>query len=263
VLDVVLFLVVTVDTVMLAGAALLFVGRARLTTLWRTLERRLRRRARPTLALAAVLVANGVLRDFVPSVSWVVGWNATSAIYRLEGDVVAQFQAATAPELTAYFAFTYVFGYVFLLSFPLVAYMALPDDRAYRETVVAYIINYVLGLVCYVLVVAYGPRNMIPEAVEPLLFSNYPGAHLLTAEVNTNTNVFPSLHTSLAVTVVLLARRTHDHYPAWTWVAAWVALSVVASTMHLGIHWATDVVAGAALAVGSVHVAGRVVDGPG
>jgi membrane-associated phospholipid phosphatase len=66
--------------------------------------------------------------------------------------------------------------------------------------------------------------------------------------VNRNVNVFPSLHTSLSVTVAAMAYRTRDHYPLWAPVAAVLAASVVFSTMYLAIHWATDVVGGVVLA---------------
>jgi membrane-associated phospholipid phosphatase len=54
------------------------------------------------------------------------------------------------------------------------------------------------------------------------------------------------------VTVALLAVDSHDEYPLWTPIAVFLAASVVLSTVVLGIHWVTDVVAGMALAAGSV-----------
>jgi membrane-associated phospholipid phosphatase len=75
---------------------------------------------------------------------------------------------------------------------------------------------------------------------------------LLTSEVNHNTNVFPSLHASLSLTVAFLSLRTRTEYGRWPLVAVPLALSVSFATMYLGIHWATDVVAGAVLAVLSI-----------
>ncbi|MFW6449005.1 MAG: phosphatase PAP2 family protein, partial [Halobacteriota archaeon] len=148
----------------------------------------------------------------------------------------------------------------FLLVFPLLAYMALEDNRPLRTLVIAYASNYLLGLLFYLVVIAYGPRNLLPDTVEPLLYSTYPEYQNLTRQVNRNTNVFPSLHASLAATVVLLAWRTRDTYPRWLPVSAAIAASVVVSTMYLGIHWATDVVAGLVLAYVAVELAERVAD---
>jgi membrane-associated phospholipid phosphatase len=156
----------------------------------------------------------------------------------------------------------YVYGYVFVLTFPLLAYFALDDMQFLRETCVAYTLNYAIGLLWYVAFIAYGPRNLMPDIVEPLLYTSWPEAKMLTTRVNTNTNVFPSLHSSLAATVLLLAYRSREHYPAWLLLAAVFSGSIVVSTMYLGIHWGIDVVAGAVLAVISVRVATNVDEVP-
>ena len=226
--------------------------------------RRIRRNLRavaPTLAvLGGVLAVNSVVRDVGVELSWLIGANITRYIFLLESQLVATIQSIATPALTAYFGFVYVFGYTFLLTFPVVAYLLAEGPRPVRVLLTAYILNYGFGLVCYVLFVAYGPRNFMPELVEPLLYTAWPQSQLLVQQVNTNTNVFPSLHTSLSVTVVLVAVRFRGISPRWAPVAVFLAASVVFSTMYLGIHWATDVVAGAAVGWASVALAARVGD---
>jgi membrane-associated phospholipid phosphatase len=141
--------------------------------------------------------------------------------------------------------------------FPLLAYFAHDNAGPLRRTIIAYGINYGLGVVCYLAFIAYGPRNLMPELVDSLLFTTYPKYQLLTSEVNSNTNVFPSLHTSLSVTVALLAAQTRDIYRGWLYISTLLAGSVVVATMYLGIHWGIDVAAGTALAILSVLVANR------
>ncbi|MFC7045088.1 phosphatase PAP2 family protein [Halobacteriaceae archaeon GCM10025711] len=251
---------VAVDLVALVVATLVIVGPARLRATKRRGLDHLRAVAPYLALLGVVLAVNSVARQVGPEVSWMVGWNITGLIYSIEGGLVAVVQSVATPTLTAYFSTIYIYGYVFLLVFPFVAYAALEDLRPLRRTAVAYSANYVLGLACYLLFIAYGPRNLIPDLVDPLLYATYPQTQILTGEVNTNTNVFPSLHTSLSVTVGMLAWRTREVYPGWLVVAAPLAFSVVISTMYLGIHWGTDVVAGVLLAVGSVAIADRFVD---
>jgi len=253
-------LVVRLVVVVLAILCLSFpavVGRDRLARTRADYRDRLREVAPYLLALGGVLLVNSATRELAPEVSWVIGWNVTSTIYAIEGEFVAALQSIAVPPLTAYFSFVYVYGYVFLLVFPLLAYFTLEETRYLRETCVAYAINYGLGLVLYVAFIAYGPRNLIPDVVDPLLYTNWPQSKLLTTQVNTNTNVFPSLHSSLSITVALLAYRTRDLYPRWTGLAVIVAGSVIVSTMYLGIHWLVDVIAGAGLAFVAFRLATR------
>jgi membrane-associated phospholipid phosphatase len=209
------------------------------------------------VALGAVLSINGLVRDVSVELSWMIGVNITAQISGVEGRLVAHLQSVASPPLTVYFASVYVFGYVFLLTFPLVAYVLHSESRPLRVLLVAYILNYTVGLLCYVLFVAYGPRNFMPELVEPLLFTSWPQSQLLTRQVNVNTNVFPSLHASLSVTVALVAYRFRTVHRRWVPVAGVLAASIAVSTMYLGIHWVTDVVAGTVVAALSVAVALR------
>jgi len=213
------------------------------------------------VALVAVLSVNGVVRDVSVDISWIIGLNITGYIYAVEGAFVAHVQSLASPPLTAYFTFIYVFGYVFLLTFPFVVYVLHSESRSLRVLLVAYIVNYTAGLLCYVVFVAYGPRNFMPGMVESLLFTSWPESQLLTRQVNVNTNVFPSLHTSLSVTVALIAYRYREIHRWWVPVAGVLAASIAVSTMYLGIHWFTDVVAGVVVAAASVWVALRTTAG--
>jgi membrane-associated phospholipid phosphatase len=259
---------------MLSVAIVLLVGRDRLVRTRREYRERFASVAPYVGLLAVVLVANKVARDIGPQLSWLIGWNITPYIHRLDGlflwplyptdtpQVVVWLQSMATPQLTAYFAFIYVYGYVFLLVFPLIAYFVLPRAEPLRRTIVAYGTNYVIGVVCYVVFIAYGPRNLIADSVQQLLYDPYPQYHFLTSTVNTNTNVFPSLHTSMAVTAALLAWTTREEYPLWTPIAAFFSASVIVATMYLGIHWATDVFFGIVLAWISVRIGCRFEETP-
>jgi len=233
----------------------------RLYALWGDLRARLWEIRRALAGLVAVLIASAIGRSSLQTVSELFGLQLTWAIYALEGDFVAWVQATFgSPELTLYFSSVYVYGYVFLLTFPFLAYLALPRTTTVKRLVVAYALNYAIGLALYTVVFAYGPRNVMPDLVTSLLFTHNPEFMALTGEINEPTNVFPSLHTSLSVTVGTFAVLTRREYPLWTPIATWLATSVVIATMYLGIHWITDVIAGTALALGAVFLSYRVGD---
>lgn len=227
----------------------------------RALTRRvsLRDRARTLVpyagVLGLVLAFNGIVRPRVDEFSTAFGLNFTEAIYRFEGAFVAHVQDLTPEPLVVYFSAVYIVGYVVLLAFPPLAYGVLDEVEPVAALLVAYAINYLLGALCYVVVVAHGPRNWRPDLFEAPLYATIPDVRYLTDAVNANTNVFPSLHTSLSVTVLVFAVLTREEYPRWLAIAAVLAPSVVLSTMVLGIHWLTDVLAGIALALISVGLA--------
>jgi len=258
--------------------------------------RRLRRRLKPRLGevypymglLAVVLVLNSYVRNYGQVLSWLLDWQITGLIYSIEGNLVANIQTflttdfvtlplvaevaaavqgytGVAPDeqVIAVFSMVYIYGYVFLMVFPFFAYLAKDEMDSFKHLMLAYGFNYTIGVLCYVLFIAYGPRNLLYPEVQSLMYQWWPRSQILTGEINTNTNVFPSLHTSIALTVVLLARRTRETYPSWLYVSTPLALGVVISTMFLGIHWGVDVVAGAVLAVVSVTLAEHLTDEDG
>lgn len=218
--------------------------------------------------LGLVLAVNKGFIRRIEAFSFEYGYRATTAIHAIEGDLVAAIQDAIPRWAVYYFGPAYVVGYVVLVGFPVAAYAFAERLRPLKRLVAAYAVNYAVAIACYALVVAYGPRNYptVPGAdpsaatVEPLLLDWFGGVTQLTSQVNTATNVFPSLHTALSVTVFLAAVSTHEEFPRWTPVAAFLAGSIVVATVFLGIHWATDVVAGTLLAVASVAAANSIVD---
>jgi len=259
---------------MLVVATLALVGRDRLIETRQQYRERFASVAPYVGLLAVVLVANKVARDVGPDISWLIGIRITGYLKSVDGSllwplfpedtpqVVVWLQSMATPELTAYFAFIYIYGYVFLLIFPLLAYFALPEPEPLRRTMVAYGANYVIGVLCYIVFIAFGPRNSIIEAAEALLYTHYTQFQFVTTAVNDQTNVFPSLHTSMAVTAALLAWTTRRDYPLWVPLSSVLAVSVVVSTMYLGIHWATDAIFGVALAWISVRIGRWMEDTP-
>lgn len=201
-----------------------------------------------------VLVVNRFVKPIVPELSWAIGIPITDAIFRIEGSFVAWIQSFAHPWLTAYLAFSYVHLHIFLLFSPFVVYLFAEDARPIRATGIAYAANYALGIICYVVFIAYGPRNYLVGEVDSLLYTTYPSLRLITQQANVNTNAFPSLHTSMSVTVALLALWTRDRFPRFPIVAVPITLSIVLATMYLGLHWAMDVIAGVVLAAGAVWI---------
>ncbi len=275
---------------LVVGGLLLFfsltiIGLGRFGRLRRNLVSRLEKVYPYIILLAIVFAINSVVRTYGEILSWLLDWQVTGAIYSVEGNLVANLQAyltgdfLTLPVVTeltagvqeytgvipsdqviALFSFIYIYGYVFLMVFPFIAYLAKDEMGTFRKLMLAYAFNYTIGVLCYVLFISYGPRNLLYPEVQSLMYQWWPRSQILTGEINSNTNVFPSLHSSIAATVALLAYRTRDTYRAWLYISTPIALGVLVATMFLGIHWGVDVVAGVGLAVVSITLADRVTD---
>jgi len=212
------------------------------------------------VATALFFLAKRATHGLSLRISESLDWNITDELYAVEGLFVAHLQDLTPNATYDFFSGMYMFGFPFLLLFPLAAYFLLPSGRHLKELLIAYLLNYFIGTLCYTLFIAYGPRVWVSDAVSEPMYELYPQTQDLTAAVSANTNVFPSLHTSLAVAVAILAYRSREAYPRWFAIATFVATCVVLSTMILGIHWLLDVLAGLALAIVSVRGAERIVD---
>jgi len=186
-------------------------------------------------------------------------WNITDSIFGIEGAFVAQLQAITPKALVPVFSGFYMFGFTYVVATPVVLYLLVSSIRPLKELLVAYSLNNAIGALLYTLFIAYGPRIRLDGRIDGLLYEWFPQTQQLTSAVSANTNVFPSLHTSLSVVVLLFAWRQRHSQPRWFGIASVVTPGIVMSTMVLGIHWLTDVVAGIVLAYGSVVAAGRIV----
>jgi membrane-associated phospholipid phosphatase len=258
-LEVVLELTIVV-LAMLATATLVLVGPQRIVAAFRGYRWRLEACLLSVAALVVVLGLRVSTRDIVQRLERrVIGHNITYDLFALEqrlfGETTVELlQSIQSEALTSFFVFIYIYGYAFLLLFPVIAYFALEEMDDLSTLLLAFTANYGIGLLCYILFIAYGPRNFDPVLFEGLLYDAFPQSRALTNQVNQNTNVFPSLHTSLSMTVFFLAWVTRDRYPIWVPISGFLAISVALSTMYLGIHWFFDVVAGTALALLSVYI---------
>ena len=207
--------------------------------------------------LAVVFGARMVFREQFWALSEAIGFQMTGLFYAVEGDLAAQVQALIPDIAAPYFASVYMFGYALVVIGPLVLYLFADSLRHLKTVLVAYTVNYAVATVFYTLVIARGPR-IASSSTQGVIQEFFPYFTLLTGQVNSPQNVFPSLHTSLAVTVLAVAVLSRKEFPRWLSLTAVLVTSIVLSTVYLGIHWLIDVVAGCFLAVGSVWLARRV-----
>jgi membrane-associated phospholipid phosphatase len=66
-------------------------------------------------------------------------------------------------------------------------------------------------------------------------------------------NCFPSMHTSVAFAILLVARR--ERSALFRWAMSIYAILIILSTVYMEIHWLVDVAGGLLLGIGSVKLA--------
>jgi len=182
-----------------------------------------------------------------------VTWDITPYIHTLEGNLGTLFQSWTNPLATEFLTFLYVFGYPAMIGASLIGYNFNRDNVLVKRLFYAFTLNYLLALPFYLFFPVREAWFHNPE-IKLLIESVYPAYHTQYRLMSGLDNCFPSLHTSVSLTMALLAVASGRR--AWAWVAGTIASLTVFSTLYLGIHWVSDVAAGAGLAVTSFVLAG-------
>jgi membrane-associated phospholipid phosphatase len=178
----------------------------------------------------------------------------TDLIYQLEGERVALFQAWTHPALTGFFTAIYFVGVPFVVLFTYFKVKSIDPAEAKRY-VCAYISIVILATPFFVFFpVAVSAAR---ADVSPLIYDIHPIITAGTLSTDTLLKAFPSLHTGLSVVAALYARKAG---PAYGITVAIIGTLIIISTFYGGIHWISDAVFAAILAVVAYWISRRVGD---
>ncbi|HET6201265.1 MAG TPA: phosphatase PAP2 family protein [Planctomycetota bacterium] len=194
--------------------------------------------------MVAVVVANVVLTSIDPRFTSFVGRDFAADVHRLEGDFVAGVQRSLGhPLLTALLSWVYVLVYPLLIVASLFVYAARGDGERLRALGAAYFANYLLIQPFYLFFPVKEPAYVadsggVVNGIETIL-PGFMDGYRLTSGID---NCFPSLHTSLSLSVALVAASSP--YRAWRLLAGFSAAATALSTVYLGIHWMSDLIAG-------------------
>ncbi|MFQ6062871.1 MAG: phosphatase PAP2 family protein, partial [Methanosarcinales archaeon] len=185
--------------------------------------------------------------------NWFVTYNFTPYIYGIEDSLVAIFQSFVNTYLTYFMSFVYLIIFSFIICFNFIVLAYTDNMEAFEQFTIAFVINYLVAFPFYVFVPIKATGYAIPN-MEPLLYNLHPiiyqGCTIADPLLD---NSFPSLHTSLSVTSMLIIYSTNlKRYKIFTAISTPLILF---SIFYLGIHWILDAVAGIILAIGSYYIA--------
>jgi membrane-associated phospholipid phosphatase len=166
--------------------------------------------------------------------------------YSIEGDTVKWIQTTFENGiLTNILTFFYVVVMTSLLVSVFIIYHHKRDLLAFKAMFYAIAINYLLAIPFYmffpvdeVWFSGHGVRFLIPEV--------YPDFESQYRNLSGINNCFPSLHTSLSLTLFFVSLRSSSKWAKWfTGISA---ACIIFGIFYLGIHWIIDSFGGAVLA---------------
>ncbi|MBO7745513.1 inositol phosphorylceramide synthase [Paenibacillus sp. MWE-103] len=165
----------------------------------------------------------------------------------IEGSFVANFQHTFQHDwLTPFLAFMYVVVFQALLIASVGIYtLRSPNKRMFYATCYAIMINYAVAIPFYLFFpvseVWYHDPNVSFLMLQ--VFPNFEHQYRALSGLN---NCFPSLHTSISVTLAILAAKSG--IKRWAWFCGISAAVIIFAIFYLGIHWLIDMCGGLALA---------------
>ncbi|GAB6932324.1 phosphatase PAP2 family protein [Calditerricola satsumensis] len=205
------------------------------------------------LAMLVLLVLNKMEQKLEQEMNVPVDF--TPLIYSVEGDFVYWVQRLFEhPVLTYVLTYFYVVVLIAMIVSSLLVYSQTRHLKAFLTLTYALMLNYLVAIPFYLFfpvveVWAYHPKVafLIPQV--------YPGFETEYRPMSGLDNCFPSLHTSLSVTLALVASRCG--YVRFARLLGLCAGVIIFSIFYLGIHWLSDMTAGLLLALFAAGAAER------
>lgn len=184
----------------------------------------------------------------------------TPFFYQIEGPFIHLIQTyLETPPLTAVLTFFYIIVFTSLLVASLFIYFHDHDRRSLYTLLYAVMLNYLIAIPFFLFFPVLETWVIHPQ-VEFLIPQIYPAFEQEYRAVSGLDNCFPSLHTSMSVTLAVIAARSKNRLfgkivPVCTGI-------ILFSIFYLGIHWFLDAASGTVLALISVHFASRLANDP-
>jgi len=246
---------VLVNLVLLAGGLVLFLPARGYPTTPRDARRLLSKYGRYLLVALFVLALHLTLVALDEPFRSALGLtDLAPAIERFENGFVLSLSQYWSPLGNLFFSFVYIVLHPFMIAFGAILFVVSDEERAAKAVLLSYPLAYGLALPFYL----FWPATNVYQfyGIPTPLFDLFPEFSSIYYQATTPDNTFPSLHVAMAVLIANATRYSRNRpFRVFAWL---YAASVVAGTMYLAIHWATDVAGGLVLAVVVAGLTGRV-----
>ena len=149
------------------------------------------------------------------------------------------------PSLTLFCAFFYLVVFQGFMIASLIVYTKAGNFKLYYALCAALFLNYLIAVPFYLFVPVHEAWS-VSSHIRFLMLDVFPSFETQYRSLSGLDNCFPSLHTSISMTMALIALRSGSR--RWAIFGSLNAAIVIFSIFYLGIHWATDMLAGLVLA---------------
>ena len=199
------------------------------------------------LIIFSVMVVHLIeVNVFDPLVSGFVGWDFAAWFVAIEDSWVVGLVDGWHPWVVSFFVMIYIAVYPFILWFSVLYFVLCREIRAIRTLAWGSVLVYLVALPFYLFFPVSNVYTFF--GIESTLEKVFPGVEQFFYSTTTSNNCFPSLHTAMALLVVMAVWQTKN--TRFRWFTVVVAVLVLISVVYLAIHWLVDVFAGMILVMG-------------
>jgi len=185
-----------------------------------------------------------------PQITEWIGQDFANNIKNIEGDTVFWFSQHWIPTLTYFFVIMYIAVYPFTLWFSPAYFLITDNKKAMKTLAYGLLLIYIIALPFYLFMPitnVYTHYN-VNSALESVI----PSVENFFYTTTTYNNCLPSLHTAMTILIAYTVGLTGNR--KLTYFTYFSMISVIISVIYLSIHWITDVITGALLAIGVIFI---------
>nr|WP_240903676.1 phosphatase PAP2 family protein [Chengkuizengella sediminis] len=210
------------------------------------------------VAIAFILFLNKIELTIEEKMN--LNYDFTSLFYGWEGNIIYTIQNFFHNDiLTNVVVYFYVVVFTTLIFASFLVYLNEKDNKLFYTFCYAIMLNYGIAIPFYL----FFPINEVwahePAGVQFLMLDVFPTFETEYRALSGLNNCFPSLHTSISVTLSLIALKSNNI--RWKRIVLISAGIIIFSIFYLGIHWITDMIGGVLLALFASYTAQRIADG--
>lgn len=198
------------------------------------------------LAVVAILFINKNELRFEHNMKYYADF--TPWIFGIEGHIVRNIQDFFYnPIMTQICVFFYVIVFQSLLISSIGVYLLDRNKLFVYAICFAIIINYSVAIPFYLFFPVNEVWSYLPAGVRFHMLDVFPTFEESYRPLSGLNNCFPSLHTSISMTILVLGARSGNR--RWRIITGISGFIIVFSIFYLGIHWVSDMIAGSLLGI--------------